>query len=358
MRCRLSELRRLARQRGCTHILVSDVIDVHYISGFESTNAYLLVSSRGSLLFTDFRYRSAAQRFCRSNRPWRFVEMGENSFAVLGCFLKQGDRVGIQSDTLTVRQYDLLRHHCTGVRFAKLGSAVADVSLVKSGPEIRAMDKAARIGSSALRAFTGRLSEGMTEKNAARLLESLCAERGSAGPSFPTIVLFGARSALPHGHPSGRTLRKGDLVLVDFGCRVDGFCSDMTRTLVFGSVGPNQRKIYQIVQKAQDKARRAVRGGVTVAHIDKLARDWIAGAGYAEYFGHATGHGLGRRIHEKPRVSQHDRTVLRPNMVVTVEPGIYVPRLGGVRIEDTVVVTRDGSRLLTRFSRDLMEIPA
>jgi Xaa-Pro aminopeptidase len=196
----------------------------------------------------------------------------------------------------------------------------------------------------------------MTEQEAAGELEGLCRQQGSSGPSFETIVLFGPRSALPHGVPSGARLRRGDWVLMDFGCMIDGFCSDMTRTSVAGGASGRQREIYNAVLLAQAKGRDAVRAGVAASDIDKAARDSIAAHGFGDHFGHATGHGVGRRIHEAPRVASNSHVKLGDGAVVTVEPGVYIDGFGGVRIEDMVAATPGGAHLLTRSPRHLVEI--
>lgn len=220
------------------------------------------------------------------------------------------------------------------------------------------MRRAARIGDAAFARIVTELRPGISEHETALLLEEHCRALGSEGPSFDTIVLFGARSALPHGRPGSARLKRGDFVLLDFGCMLGGLCSDMTRTVVFGKASETQTRVYKTVLSAQTVGRKAVRAGVGVAEVDKAARDVIIAAGYGDFFGHATGHGVGRRIHEAPRVAQKSKAVLTPGAVVTVEPGIYLPDVGGVRIEDMVVVTGSGANVLTRAPRQLMEIAA
>jgi Xaa-Pro aminopeptidase len=356
MDVRLAEVNAIAHQKKCTHILVSDAVDVAYISGFRASNSFALVSPGEYLLFTDFRYRSVAQRFCMSHKPWRFIESAENGFATIGNNIPQGSRIGIQSDSMTVDQFDCIRALWRGVTFCKLGHTIARISSVKTSGEIASMRRAARIGDKALAVFCRTVKPGTTEQEAAAILDDACRRMGSEGPSFPTIVLFGANAALPHGHPSNRKLKAGDWILCDFGCIKDNLCSDMTRTMVMGAATPLQRRIYDIVAGAQAAGRVAVRAGKCTADVDAAARGIIADAGYGEAFGHATGHGLGRRVHEKPRIGSSDKTILQENMVVTVEPGIYIRKFGGVRIEDMVLVTGQGCRCLTNFPRNLIEL--
>jgi Xaa-Pro aminopeptidase len=196
----------------------------------------------------------------------------------------------------------------------------------------------------------------MTEREACAFLEERCRQYGSESPSFDTIVLFGRRSAFPHGRPAARKLRAGDFALFDFGCTVKGYCSDMTRTVVMGRASEAQKAIHATVQEAQRRAREMVKTGVPASRVDKEARACITDAGYGEWFKHATGHGIGRRVHECPRIHEKNAVALKRGMVCTIEPGIYRPDIGGVRIEDMVVVTDTGPDVLTRTSRRLMEL--
>jgi Xaa-Pro aminopeptidase len=353
---RIIALKELAESKKCTHILVSDPVDAEYISGFKSSNAFLLVSAEEQLLFTDFRYSAAAHTFCMSNPEWRFIESAENGFAVIGNHVPPGSCAGIQSDSLTVDKYDCIRALWKNVSFTKLGDAVSLISTVKTDAEIKNMARAARIADYALKAFYNRIKIGISEKEAADILEEECRSRGSEGPSFPSIVLFGARSALPHGRPSAAKLRRGDWILCDFGCTVNGLCSDMTRTAVVGAADKKQKLVYDVVCNAQKNAVQKVLPGRLSCEIDSAARSVITEAGYGKAFGHATGHGVGRRIHEKPRIAAKDKTALQTNMVITVEPGIYIDDFGGVRIEDMAAVSDTGCHILTRFTKKLLEL--
>jgi Xaa-Pro aminopeptidase len=355
-RPRLSAIRALGRKHSCSHILVSDPVDCEYLSGFRSSNIKLLVSSRKALLFTDFRYQEAAEAFCRAHPPWKLVVVGEGDKGALAKELGSGAVMGIQSDIMTVAEYDRLRRSCRGTRLVKIAGEVSELFAVKQPRELRALGRAAAIGDKAFGALLGELRAGVSERWAARRLEDLCRELGAEGPSFDTIVLFGSRAALPHGTPTDRRLRKGDWVLCDFGCVVEGLCSDMTRTVVYGKATRSQREVYEVVRRAQAAARKALRPGVKASSIDRAARSLIDEVGYGDAFGHATGHGLGRRVHEGPRLSKRDHRVLRSGMVVTVEPGIYQSGRGGVRIEDMMVLSERGARSLTSSPRTLTEL--
>lgn len=353
---RLKRARALLRRYGCTHILVSDTVDVRYICGFRSSNAYLLISRNQSLLLTDFRYQQTAERFCARTGIWKLVLLGESMYSSFAEHIPPGSALGIQSESMTVDSLDRLKRKLRRVKTIKLGGAVSALSEPKTDTEISHMRRAASIGSRALKQTLAELRRGITEKEVATILEAHCRELGSEGPSFDTIVLFGTRSALPHGTPSNARLKNGDWILFDFGCTVKGFCSDMTRTVIAGTPSTRQREIYNTVRTAQRHARTNVRAGLKGSTVDALARETIDKAGFGEYFGHATGHGVGLRIHEGPRLSRTNTARLPQRAVVTVEPGIYIPRVGGVRIEDMVALRSRDSRLLTHFPRHLIEI--
>jgi Xaa-Pro aminopeptidase len=356
MASRIRAVRRIISERGCTHALVTDIADVFYISGFRSSGAALLVAPRQLDLFADFRYKAAAEEFCRGGK-WRFTLIESGGFGYLGKRIRPLSVVGIQSDAVTVDQYDELKKALPGVKLMPLSGDVADVAVRKLPSEIESMRAAARIGDRALRALLPHIRRPVTEAILARTLDGLCAEFGSEKPAFDTIVLFGERSALPHGRPGERKLHDGDFVLIDFGCTVDGFCSDMTRTFVYGAASEEQRAVYNAVLRAQRCACLAARAGMKCCELDGVARSSIIDSGYGELFGHGTGHGVGLRIHERPRVAKGVEAVLPENSVVTVEPGVYVPDLGGVRIEDMAVLRKGGSTALTHSPRKLMELP-
>ncbi len=353
---RLSKIKKFVSPGRYTHIIVSDTCDVEYLTGFRSSNVHGVVSRRGNLLCSDFRYREAALAFCRRNREWKFLEIKESDFSFLKKVMGSHCVAGFQSNALTVDQFRLFRRACPGVRFVALPRSFGEVFVPKTAAEIECMRRAAAIGDKAFGDVLRAARPGITEKELAAFCEDRCKKYGSERPSFDTIVLFGHRAALPHGTPTDTRLRRGDWVLCDFGCTVGGFASDMTRTFVLGTASAIQKKVYGVVLEAQEAARLSVRAGWRGRDIDKCARDVIAAAGYGPLFGHGTGHGVGLRVHEKPRVSASDKAILLQDSVITVEPGIYHPSFGGVRIEDMVVVRKGGCEILTASPRNLMEI--
>ncbi len=353
---RIIYLRQLLKGHNLHHILITDNIDVQYVSGFKASNCLLLVSKRSQRLITDFRYKEAATKFCSNSKVWQFVQIFQQGISCLAPWIKAGQRVGIQDTVMSVSAFDSLRKTFKGTKFVKLGKEISNTALVKEPQEIRAIRKAASIGDQSLMQLVNRIKLGMSEKLVAKMLVDICKENGSEGSPFDTIVLFGSRTALPHGTPSPKKLKQGDFILFDFGCMVKGLCSDMTRTFVYGKAKAKQKELYSIVKDAQKSAVSLAKPNVLGGDIDHAARSIITHAGYGEYFGHATGHGLGLRIHENPRISKCDKMVIKKDMVFTVEPGIYISSFGGVRIEDTIVITNTGSQSLTKTTRELVTL--
>ncbi len=353
---RLESVKNLLKEKALTHLLITDLIDVEYLSGFRSSNALILISQQKNLLFSDFRYKEAALSFCRKNSLWEFQLIKENLINSICSFLPERSVCGFQANDLTVEKYDELEASVKNVKFVKLTSEISELFLQKKPSELSLIRKAAKIGDIAFETLLQKIPEGITEAALARKLEYLCSELGSEKPSFDTIVLFGSRAALPHGRPGNRRLKKGDFVLIDFGCTVNGFCSDMTRTFVYGKASPRQRDIYDIVLNAQKNACNAARAGISSKELDNVARSFISAAGFGEAFGHALGHGVGLRIHEKPRISFQSDSVLKQDMVITIEPGIYIANFGGVRIEDMALLKEKKAVLLTSAPKELIEL--
>lgn len=355
---RLLKIHEMLGDAKLTHLLITDVVDVAYVSGFVASNAALLISKRSSRLFTDFRYETAVTAFCAAHPEWRYVKITSSLAEAIGRHVPAASRVGFQSDHCTVDEYKKFRHHFKDSRLVSCSNRINDLLMVKTTAEINCMTKAAAIADKAFDRLIsdGTLKKGVTEISVARRLEALCTEFGSEKPSFDTIVLFGANAALPHGKPGATTLKKGDFILIDFGCTLGGFASDMTRTLVFGKATEKQREIYHIVKDAQEFACAGAQAGMTGQEIDALARTMISKAGYAKEFGHSLGHGVGRRIHEAPKVGSHTVQKLPAQTVITIEPGIYLPDFGGVRIEDMAVLTSSGCMLLSHSIKELVEL--
>jgi Xaa-Pro aminopeptidase len=262
--------------------------------------------------------------------------------------------VGFQSEHVTVSFYTDFLDSLPGVRVVALGPEIAALRSVKDCNEIEILTKTAAIASKSFGDIIPMIRPGISEKELALQLELALRSRGADGKSFDFIVASGERGALPHGRASEKLITSGELVTVDFGAVLDGYASDETVTIAVGRVDARQREIYQIVKDAHDMAIEAVRPGVVLKHLDAVARDHITGKGFGDYFRHGLGHGVGLDVHEKPVVSFRSEGEVLEGMVFTIEPGIYLPGWGGVRIEDTVCVTADGCLLLTKVSKDLL----
>jgi Xaa-Pro aminopeptidase len=351
---RLKSVRECLHTNKCSYLLITEPADVEYISGFRSSNAAVLFSSREKILFSDFRYKSSAELFLGKNPEWKFVLAKESLYSSITEYFKPGDVVGFQSDTLSVDTFTRLKKTAKKVTFEPLSGTISGLFVSKSTKEIQCIRNAAVIADKSFNELLKIVKPEMTEIEAARKLELFCLQNGSEGPSFDTIVLSGSHSALPHGKPGNNKLGSGKFILIDFGCKYKGFCSDMTRTFVIGSASSQMKKMYTTVLDAQLLACENARAGIFTDHLDKIARDVIAEAGFGEHFGHALGHGVGLRIHEQPRVSPHTHVLLETGSVVTIEPGIYIPGSGGVRIEDMVVLSDKKTDIITSTPKELL----
>ncbi len=347
MKQRLSALRKAMRREGIPALAVTNRKNVHYLTGFTGSAGACLITPRNAVFITDFRYRSQASREVPSD--FRRIEHA-SPLSGIAMELKKtrAKTLAFEEAHLVHGAYRQLRKLIKGVRLKPVSGLVEALRLCKDSGEIRKLKSGVRVNAQALDEIAASICPGRAESEIALDLETAMRRRGASGTSFDTIVASGPRSALPHGVASSRKLRKGDLITIDFGARVSGYHADTTRVFSLGKPSPRGEKIYSIVLEAQVTALEAVKPGVSCGEVDKAARDVIKAHGYGESFGHGTGHGVGLDIHEAPRLGPGVKEELRPGMVVTVEPGIYLPRWGGVRIEDMVLVTERGREILTR----------
>lgn len=338
-------------------ILVSDGANMRYLSGFRGATGYLYLTKTRRVLATDSRYTEMA----RAEAPdFEVVELAPaQTYGQLLNSLMEADgveNVGFEDQYLLYADYRKLQKECGGRLKTELGDRLDLLRCVKTEQEIACLAKAEAIGDLAFTHILDVLRPGMTELEAAAELEYFMKTHGAENLSFETIVASGVNSSMPHAMPSAKKIEPGDFVTMDFGCVYNGYCSDMTRTVVVGKASEKQKEIYEIVLKAQLAGLAAVKSGVRGCDVDKVSRDIIAKAGYGDCFGHGLGHSVGLYIHEEPRLSRLCETVLQPGVIQTVEPGIYLPGFGGVRIEDMVVVTEDGCRNLTSSDKNLIEL--
>jgi Xaa-Pro aminopeptidase len=356
----LSAAGRLDRLRatldGVDALVVTTLPNVRYLTGFAGSAGVLVVTADGALLTTDGRYRTQSSEQVDQSGAEVEITIGgvADQRRAVTAFLSGRPRVGLEADNVSWSSQLVWADLLGAVELVPTTNAVEALREIKDGAEIARMEHAAAIADAALGEVLPMMSDGVTEEEFGLALDTAMRRGGAEGVAFETIVAAGENSAKPHHHPGGRPIGRGDAVVVDFGAMYEGYRSDMTRTFCVGSepVG-DMARVFAVVGESQAAGAAAVRPGVATKEIDDVCRAIIAEAGWADRFEHGTGHGVGLDIHEAPTVSQLGTAILAPGFVVTVEPGVYLPGLGGVRVEDTLLVTEDGSRPLTRFTKDI-----
>lgn len=351
---RLKKLRTCMVAKGLDAIIASKPENRRYLSGFTGTSGFVLILKDKSVFITDFRYVGQATEQCL-NFNIEMVNQERGLHTIIG---EQGiSRLGFEDDFMTYSDYAVFGSELPNVEMVPLEGLLTDLRAVKDEFEIEQIRKAASIADKAFEHILSYVKPGVTELSVGLELEFYMKKLGASGLSFSSIVASGVRSALPHGVASDKIIEDGDFLTLDFGCIYNGYCSDMTRTLVVGKASEKQKEIYNIVLEAQEKALEHIKSGVKGMACDTVARDIIKSYGYGEYFGHGLGHGVGLEIHENPYLSfRFPDHVLELNSVVTNEPGIYIPEFGGVRIEDLVVVREDGPEVLSKSPKHLIEL--
>jgi Xaa-Pro aminopeptidase len=338
-------------------LLITGSANVRYLSGFSGSSAILFVSTRETLLITDFRYQTQAAEevgdLARISIEPQSLWIGLwQQLAQMASL----EVLGFESAHLVHRDFQRLLEAGSRYQWRPTVDLVETLRERKDDDELRRIQEAVETAEHALGLTISQVRVGMTELEVAGLLEAALRKSGSDGFPFPSIVASGPNAALPHARPTSRALSRGDLLLLDFGARVDGYCSDITRTFVLGPATAEQKEVHDVVRLANERAVRAVRPGMSGRDADGVARGYIQDRGFGELFGHSLGHGIGLEVHEAPRLAKTAETPLVEGAVVTVEPGIYRPGWGGVRIEDDVHLGAGGAQVLTRFARELIEI--
>jgi Xaa-Pro aminopeptidase len=356
-RSRLNRLRLFLLGIHADAILVSHLPNIRYLCGFTGSSALLLIEESRGTLFTDSRYTFQAREEVSGVRV-QITKIGLLA-SVAEALRKRRPRtcVAFSPTQLTVGQMDALQT-ASGkqVRWMKAPNAVESLRAVKDSGELAAMKDAAKLINDVFGSVVPLIRPGISELELSAEIEFAMKERGAEGASFETIVASGARSAWAHARPTAKLLRKNELVVLDQGAILRGYCSDLTRTVFVGRSSPRVRRMYGAVLEAQQAAKDAIRPGVTAGSVDAAARLVLKRYGLAGKFTHSTGHGLGLEVHEMPRLGRGEATVLQEGMVLTVEPGVYVEGYGGIRIEDDIVVTSKGAQDLTTASREFLEL--
>ncbi|HEX5375193.1 MAG TPA: aminopeptidase P family protein [Solirubrobacterales bacterium] len=338
----------LVAERELDRLLVTDLVNVRYLTGFGGTNGACVCGAEARVFFTDFRYTERAEAEVDG---WEVISVSDDWLGGIAAHL--AGRTGFEDQQMAVRTLGKLEAKLPdGVTLEGAGGAVEKLRRVKDEAELAAIAAASELADEVWGWSLERGLAGRSELDVARAAEARMREHG-AEPSFPAIVAAGPNGALPHAEPGEREIGRGELVVFDMGAKLDGYCSDGTRTFATGEPGERGREVYEVVRAAQEAALGAVRAGASAEAVDAVARERIAAAGHGERFGHGLGHGVGLEVHEEPRVSPRSEDVLEAGEVVTVEPGVYLPGELGVRIEDLVVVTAEGHRNLSSLPKEL-----
>ena len=333
-------------------IFFSSLENIRYLCGFTGSDGALVLTQRESLFLTDSRYWTQAEEEVKDSRIIHYKKKMEG-IASLILDLKL-NHIGFESTSLTFSTHQfLLERLGNASHLIPLEEELKNLRAEKDAKELALIRRAIDISSNAFLSLPKILKEGVLEREVALEMEFFMKRNGADAIGFDIIIASGKRSALPHGRASTKGIEKGDFILIDFGSEFQGYHSDQTRTLVCGNPSLEQQKIYRIVKEAHDRAIEKIRPGIPIGEVDTAAREYIRNQGYGEYFGHGTGHGIGLVVHEDPVVNSENKGLLQEGMVFTIEPGIYIPNWGGVRIEDMVLVTPQGAEVLTYLPGEL-----
>jgi Xaa-Pro aminopeptidase len=336
-------------------ILFVSLENIRYLCGFTGSDGALVLTRKESFFLTDSRYWTQADEEVKGSQIVHYKKKMEGIFSLLSDLRLK--RIGFESAALSFSAFQFLSEKLgAGAKLVPLEDEIKNLRAVKDAHELTLIRKAIDISSNAFFHVTEILKEGVVEREVALEMECFMKRTGADALGFDIIIASGKRSALPHGNASGKRIEKGDFILIDFGSGFQGYHSDQTRTVICGSPSSEQQKVYQIVKEAHDKAIEKVRPGIPAGEVDGAARDHIRSKGYGEYFGHGTGHGIGLAVHEDPAINSENKGPVQEGMVFTIEPGIYLPDRGGVRIEDMVLVTAHGAETLTYLPTEMKVI--
>jgi Xaa-Pro aminopeptidase len=353
---RIKKIQEILEKENLDLLLITSLPNIRYLSGYSGTNGLILISSNKSLFLTDFRYKEQASEQVKYLK----VVIAERelilSLPTLSLLRPKRLKLGFESNHLTCGTYRKLKALLPNCLLVPTENLIESLSVKKDQNEIDRIKKAVSITDRVFYEILDFVKPKVKEQDLAAEIEYKFKKYGSSAPFFETIVASGKRSALPHGVASSKRIEKGDLVTLDMGAVYDGYTADMTRTVVVGKANKRQKEVYNIVLKAQRQALSKVKPKIKACDLDKVARDIIKRAGYDKYFGHGLGHGIGGIIHAGPAINPRNQQLLEPGMVITVEPGIYIPNWGGVRIEDDVLITKRGCEILTKAEKGLIEV--
>jgi len=349
---KIEKLRSNFSQHGIDGILITSPFNRRYISNFTGSAGVVLISADKAQFITDFRYIEQATKQCEGFEIIKFSGSIPEEAARLA--KKLGiQKLGFEEDHLTYSSFKVYEKEIEA-KLVPTSGIIEKLRLIKTDAEINILKVAADIADAAFKHILDFIRPGKTELEVSNELEFFMRRAGATSSSFDTIVASGHRSALPHGVASNKVIETGDFVTLDYGAYYNGYVSDITRTVAVGEPNAKLKEIYDIVHEAQFKGMEGIKPGISGKEADALTRDYISEKGYGEYFGHSTGHGIGLEVHEGPGLSMKSDIILEPGMVVTCEPGIYIPGLGGVRIEDDTLITKDHNVALTHSTKELI----
>ncbi|EEM46562.1 Xaa-Pro peptidase family protein [Bacillus cereus] len=355
MNVRITNIQKQLHNYGIDGLLITKKENRQYATNFSGSAGVVLIAAHKAIFITDFRYVDQAKTEIKAAEIIMHKGNLEEEVANQVSKLKI-QKLGIEDNNMTLQQFKKLQKYIH-TEMVPVCEIIEDIRLIKDTSEIETMKIAATIADEAFHHIVTFLKPGISETDVRDELEFFMRKKGATSSSFQIIVASGVRSSLPHGVASNKIIERGDIVTLDFGALYDGYCSDITRTVAIGEPSEEFQKIYNVVREALKRGTEAIKPGETAKSIDDITRNYITEHGYGQYFGHSTGHGLGLEIHEPLRLSQESKATLQEGMVVTVEPGIYIPNWGGCRIEDDIVITKDGYDVITKSNRELIIIP-
>jgi len=352
---RVENLRHRLAEERLAGIYVTNLTNVRYLSGFTGSAGSCFISEQEAVFISDGRYDTQSRQQVQemeiliSNDPHIKVLASKDMIA-------KGQRIALEGDEMSMNKGDKISNTIPECEWVATSQIVEKIAMVKDESEIRATQTAVEIADAVFEQIVPEIRLGATEKEIATKIPYACKILGAQAEAFEPIVASGANSALPHARPTDKEIESGDFLVLDFGAKCDGYHSDMTRTVVVGKASEKHRELYETVLEAQRRGCETATDGIACRTVDSACRDYIEEKGYGRYFNHGTGHGLGLEIHTNPRFSQLDNESVFENYLMTIEPGIYIPEFGGVRIEDDVIIRKDGCEILNKSSKELMEL--
>ena len=353
---RVHRLFSLLAKKNVDAMIVRDMVDIRYLTGFTGTASWLCLVHKKKHLYVDFRYFEQAQKEVDSRcRVIKWTGDEKDLWEDIQKKIK-GLRCGVDGKSFSLQIWRKMKRNMPNCAWLVLEDVIRIVRSQKDAEEIHAIKKALDIAEAAFRQLCGMIKPGLTEKDIQIELDYRLKQMGAEKSAFDIIVLSGQRSSWPHGQAGRKKIRHNNVILIDFGAVWRGYHSDLTRILALGKMPHKFKRIFNIINEAKHRAIQNIKPGISARVVDEVARDYIKSQGFAKYFGHGLGHGLGLEIHEYPVLSPRSRDVLKENMVFTIEPGIYCPGLGGIRVEEDVLVTKNGVSVLSRSQKNIIEI--